>query len=87
MTEKEKEETAEQKLRKVVKEELIETLKKWKMELPEHTHASSIQKDEKPAGEPLEEKIEENCPECEKPLKGKPKYCPECGAGELDYES
>ena len=77
MTEKEKEETAEQKLRKVVKEELIETLKNWKMELPEHTH-------EKPAGEPLEEKIEE-CPECEKPLKGKPKYCPECGAGELDY--
>ena len=80
MTENEKEETAEQKLRKIVKQELTETLKNWKMELPEHTHEPK--KEEKPG-----EEKPENCPECEKPLKGKPKYCPECGAGELDYES
>jgi len=78
MSEKEKEETAEQKLRKIVRAEMTDTLKNWKMELPEHTHVAEATKEEKPVEE-------ENCPECEKPLKGKPKYCPECGAGELDY--
>jgi len=63
MSEKEKEETAEQKLRKIVRAEMTDTLKNWKMELPEHTHTGlygghDVTKEEKP----VEEKIEE-CPQ------------------------